>query len=471
MSATTSFSKRPATLTSRRSDRVARAASQGVSLAQENKEELEVVKEDVAVLQEGAGTSGGGGLGDIVTIPAGGPRIPHRAFGQGSQGVIGGTDYYFCLGMVTKMAGQAPFTALLDLNIATGQRFVYDMTLALGATYNLEHSVLVQNQYLVPTPSEPFLTGAFMAVPILDMVGSGVGFAVSDALAFDVWEDMFGSQGVVGADNAVYFLPNGAPVVMRIDPDPAVLSITFISIPDELEPSFRGGGALHPPTGHIIAFPTGGTTERILAIDTDPLSVGYGTASWVLGTTVIHDETGFVLNVLGAAETAMVVVDSLTESTAGLFSGVVWNPTDEVMVGVPSTYMHDFAMLRYDPVGGSVLYRYPQLVSFHADTAGLARWRSGMFNPDRGSVVLLPDDHPQVVEVRGSGVDSVPIEQAVLLTLPRQPDAGGRQFEGSAYLGGTLHLFPFNAISTRVLQNPSDLDPAATDVISFYGQR
>jgi hypothetical protein len=444
MSSSVAFTLQPSRLRNRNVDRIARAAAKGLAVAYEDD-------------GSGGGGGGGGDLGDdIVVIPKGGPIVPPEAFRDGD---ITSTGSYFCFGRLTYAGVTSSY--LLNVNLATGAASVTELPAPLNA-FNVQNATISNNQFVVASLNETFPDGAPIAIPFLNLAGS-IGTAVGAAPPLSIPAGIYAGKGTVGADGAVYFMPaSSAPAVMRVDP--VASTVTFIALPGSMTVGSFGRAALHVPSGHLIAFPKDLTSGKILRINT---SVSPPTASWVQGYTQIYNHYKQPVEMIGSStgELADLVTISGEESSSSLFVASVYNVAADVVVGVPDYGLRNLGLLVYEPEGRSVLHRFPMTVAHSGDDSGSDQFVGGFYNAARESVILMPDELPQVVEIRGSGPSTV--EQNVLLVV--NDDDGGPKFVSGHVFNGLVHMFPFDTISCRILQLPANLDPTAKNIISFYG--
>jgi len=320
--------------------------------------------------------------------------------------------------------------------------------------------------YVVPTPAEFFGTGETLAFPYLNfgMTESGVSIAATvDVLAFDVEEDTYSGRGIVGADNAVYFLPKDKRPVMRLDP--ATGDITFVALPgDASDQTTFVNGALHPASGHIIAAPTYGTGGRIMAIDTS----GSPTTSWIEGSTDVHTNVSFfgelaMFTTITDPSGVLLLIDLDNEQDTGLSAGIAWNPSTGLFVLAPGSYLGDVIILDYAAGGASKAKRFPM----QTDIRGFLfePYTNAIYNPVRGTVVLLPADAINLTEVDYRSEAFQPIERVLFnFGFPWGP-----KIHGAVVFGQRLFCFPFMVLSNRVLELDAARDPDSTNIISFYG--
>jgi hypothetical protein len=397
-----------------------------------------------------------GKLDPLVVIGKGGGIVPREAFRQGAATSAG---MYYCFGLI-QVGGAEPTSALLRVNLNTDEVSVTYLPDEL-AEFRLRCATIVADRYVVPSPNGSFLdVGETLSLPILDLQTNQYFIVTSDPLPVTISSDYYDNRGTVGADGAVYIMPTERRYVMRIDP--VAEQIDMLLVPDLASNQYAGmtPGALHPPSGHIISIAGENRSGRVLAIDT---TQSPPVMSWISGTTQVLYPDGTVANEFTGTEGLLQLVNpSEGESQSGVTNDIVWNAAAGVFVAIPGYNYELVYTLSYVPGGSSVVRRHPLVVGSF-DGEGTYR---AIYNAARGSVVILPEYPPFILEVSGGATG--PLSQRILYTIPR--GSFGLPFGGAAVHGGKIHFVAYNTASGRVLQIPATFDPTAVNMITFYGQ-
>jgi hypothetical protein len=487
MSASSSaFERRSAEMGSRRLERLARASSRGIALAQQALRRVRAL-EDVS----GNVVDGTGALGPVSVVGRGGAfTVPPAGFKQGSlvRGLFSGDPdgddvAYMCFGnvfvpgrpvpslLIVVLEGGVPFEEVV-VEPGNALRIVIPLDEFFGGDGGPEvhHAVTTPgNQYVVPTPADEYALGEVMAFPYFQLDG-GLVVAVTEApLPFAIPYETYRGRGVQGLDGAVYFLPYGGLPILRLDP--ASGALTFVPLPEDAGSASFRNGALHPPSGHIVAAPEAGTQGRVLAIDTSPGASPSSAAFWLQGATRAHADFSFFgdqaieIASFTGPEGVMQLTDLAVEADDGVTSGIAWNPAAELFFLSAGYALGDLVVLRYVPGGASEARRFPMRTGLRP-MLGFTPHTNAIFNPARGTTVLLPADSPRLTEIEYAWEDETPPRERALFyfAFPFGP-----KFFGAVVHAGRLLCFPFLGLSNRVLDLDAARDPDADNVVSFYG--
>jgi hypothetical protein len=486
------FGRRGGEMNTRRLERLARASSRGIALAQQALASSQQTQQALDALTDASGNiiGGTGALGPLTVVGRGADygTIPVGGFKQGSlvTGLFGEEDVsYICFGSISALGQPLPsllvvlLTGVPDFGDEgppplSSPRVVIPLFEFFGDSGpQVSHAVVtLDGQFVVPTPAEAFGIGETLAFPYLERAGSLRVAQTETPLAFALPANTYVGRGVVGLDGAVYFLPSGGRPILRLDP--ATGSLSFLPLPEDAGEASFHNGALHPASGHIIAAPASGSAGRVLAIPTAP-SASPSPAFWIQGSTRVFADFSFFGDEVAPwseitdPEGVLRLTDAgASETDEGVSSGVAYNLASHLFVFAPGPGVGDTFILRYEPGGSSEVRRFP----LRTEPRGIyfsGPYTNAIYNPARGTVVLLPADALRLLEIDYAWPEDESARLPTESVLFNFAFPFGPKIFGAVVHAGRLLCFPFQGPSSRVLDLDAARDPDADNLVSFYG--
>jgi hypothetical protein len=347
---------------------------------------------------------------------------------------------------------------------------------------------MLSGRYLALMPRGSYQAGDVFAPMIWDRVSETYAFAsltLPDISDNDYGSDVFGHGTAVG-ENVAFFPPRGnAPRILRLERDPASGAWTAGLIPIDYAAtsstssfwSFECGELVRAdPASRWLVCPvvdtnnrTGGSYEdfygRLVLLDAVA-----GTARIVLGGTArLYSRFGQLLNTqtFGAAEPLRLAVGAVDSALIGegrdteLCRGGAYDPSSNTVVMAPWRGYTTFR-IALDAALGTVDVSRKVLTVTHPMRSN--KWSTALYNPVRGSVILVPARHPAVVEVRGTDGEAETHALAILRWPLSQDNYVAMR---GAVVGSAAHILPLGGPLQGVLRIPLATDPGASTLPAF----